>query len=186
MWAVAERHPDVVQLLIDAGADVRARSLTYPQTVVGEQTQRAGREELNYTVMRGGATPLLFAARVGDDESARLLLKAGADANDSQPDGCQRAGARRAQRPRQRRGAAAGTRRGSQRDRQRIHRPARGDLEKRSDAGEGAPRARRRSELRDHEGHADAARYHRLEPSGHADRNDRRICWRRGSSSPTS
>ena len=86
MWAVAERHPDVVQLLIDAGADVRARSLTYPQTVVGEQTQRAGREELNYTVMRGGATPLLFAARVGDDESARLLLKAGADANDSQPD----------------------------------------------------------------------------------------------------
>ena len=37
--------------------------------------------------MRGGATPLLFAARVGDVESARLLLKAGADANDSQPDG---------------------------------------------------------------------------------------------------
>jgi ankyrin repeat protein len=35
---------------------------------------------------RGGATPLLFAARVGDDESARILLKAGADANDSQPD----------------------------------------------------------------------------------------------------
>ena len=34
-----------------------------PQTVVGEQTQRAGREELNYTVLRGGATPLLFAAR---------------------------------------------------------------------------------------------------------------------------
>ena len=86
MWAVAERHPDVVQLLIDAGADLRARSLTYPQTVVGEQTQRAGREELNYTVSRGGATPLLFAARVGDDESARILLKAGADANDSQPD----------------------------------------------------------------------------------------------------
>jgi len=87
MWAVAERHPDVVQVLIDAGADVRARSLAYPQTVVGEQTQRAGREELNYTVMRGGATPLLFAARVGDEQSARMLLKAGADANDSQPDG---------------------------------------------------------------------------------------------------
>jgi ankyrin repeat protein len=86
MWAVAERHPDVVQLLIDARADVRARSLIYPQTVVGEQTQRAGREELNYTVLRGGATPLLFAARVGDEASAGLLLKAGADANDSQPD----------------------------------------------------------------------------------------------------
>ena len=87
MWAAAQRHPDVVQLLIEARADIRARSLTYAQTVVGEQTQRAGREELNYTVLRGGATPLLFAARVGDVESARLLLKAGADANDSQPDG---------------------------------------------------------------------------------------------------
>jgi len=87
MWAAAERHPAVVQALLDSRADVRARSLTYAQTVVGEQTQRAGREELNYTVLRGGATPLLFAARVGDVESARLLLKAGADANDSQPDG---------------------------------------------------------------------------------------------------
>jgi len=42
---------------------------------------------LNFTVLRGGATPLLFAATVGDVESARLLLQAGADANDSQPDG---------------------------------------------------------------------------------------------------
>jgi len=87
MWAAAQRHPEVVQRLIEARADVRARSLIYAQTVVGEQTQRAGREELNYTVLRGGVTPLLFTARVGDEESARLLLKAGTDANDSQPDG---------------------------------------------------------------------------------------------------
>ena len=87
MWAAAEHHPEAVRALIDAHADIRARSLTYPQVVVGEQTQRAGREELNYTVLRGGATPLLFAARIGDVESARLLLQAGADANDSQPDG---------------------------------------------------------------------------------------------------
>src|SRR5262245_6302129 len=87
MWAVAQQHPAVVRLLIDAHADIRARSLAYDQTVVDEQTQRAGREELNYTVKRGGATPLLFAARVGDVESARLLLNAGADANDAQPDG---------------------------------------------------------------------------------------------------
>jgi uncharacterized protein len=87
MWAVAQRHAEVVRLLIQARADVHARSLIYTQTVVGEQTQRAGREELNYTVARGGVTPLLFSARVGDAESAALLLDAGADANEAQPDG---------------------------------------------------------------------------------------------------
>ncbi len=87
MWAAAQSHPDVVQLLIETGADIRARSRTYPQTVVGVQTQRAGREKLNYTVLRGGSTPLLFAARVGDVASATVLLAAGADANDSLPDG---------------------------------------------------------------------------------------------------
>jgi len=87
MWAAAQSHPDVVHLLVETGADIRARSRTYPQTVVGVQTQRAGREELNYTVLRGGSTALLFAARVGDVASARVLLSAGADANDSLPDG---------------------------------------------------------------------------------------------------
>jgi ankyrin repeat protein len=87
MWAAAQSHPDVVQILTETGADVRARSRSYAQTVVGEQTQRAGREELNYTVLRGGSTPLLFAARAGDAESVRVLLKAGADPNDSLPDG---------------------------------------------------------------------------------------------------
>jgi ankyrin repeat protein len=87
MWAVAQRHPDVVQVLLETGADLRARSRTYPQTVVGIQTQRAGREALNYTVLRGGSTPLLFAARVGDVAAAGLLLGAGADANDALADG---------------------------------------------------------------------------------------------------
>jgi uncharacterized protein len=87
MWATSQRHPDVVRLLVETGADLRARSRTYPQTVVGVQTQRAGREQLNYTVLRGGSTPLLFAARVGDVPSADILLAAGADANDSLPDG---------------------------------------------------------------------------------------------------
>jgi uncharacterized protein len=87
MWAAARGHTGAVQALLVAGADPRARSRAYPQTVTSEVTQRAGREELNYTVFRGGSTPLLFAARSGDAASARLLLAAGADVNDSTPDG---------------------------------------------------------------------------------------------------
>jgi ankyrin repeat protein len=87
MWAASQRHPDVTGLLIESGAEINARSRVYPQTVVGEQTQRFGREELNYTVQRGGSTPLLFAARSGDAASARLLLDAGASPNDALPEG---------------------------------------------------------------------------------------------------
>jgi ankyrin len=87
MWAAAQAQPGSVAALIEGGADLRARSRTYTQTVTSEVTQRAGREELNYTVSRGGSTPLLFAARSGDVESARLLIEAGADVNDALADG---------------------------------------------------------------------------------------------------
>jgi uncharacterized protein len=87
MWAAAQKHAAIVGALVEHGADVRARSRVYTQTVTSEVTQRAGREELNYTVPRGGSTPLLFAARVGDVESARILLAAGANVNDALPDG---------------------------------------------------------------------------------------------------
>jgi ankyrin repeat protein len=87
MWAAAQAQPGAVAALIEGGADFRARSRTYIQTVTSEVTQRAGREELNYTVPRGGSTPLLFAARSGDVESARRLIEAGADVNDALADG---------------------------------------------------------------------------------------------------
>src|SRR5206468_2815430 len=63
MWAAAEHHPAVVRTLIEAKADVQART-------------------------KGGFTALHFAAREGDIESARLLLEAGMSINiRSQPDG---------------------------------------------------------------------------------------------------
>lgn len=56
MWAAAERHPDVVQALIDAHADLTAAT-------------------------KLGFTPIHFAARVGDLESVKRLLTAGVDIN---------------------------------------------------------------------------------------------------------
>jgi ankyrin repeat protein len=87
MWAAAQQHPAAVKALLAAKADVGARSTVYEQVVTSEVTQRAGRESLNYAVRRGGSTPLLFAARAGDAESVRLLLRAGADVNDAMADG---------------------------------------------------------------------------------------------------
>ena len=76
MWAAAQASSRRRQAAASTPAPTCARApWTYPQTVVDEQTQRAGREELNYTVLRGGSTALLFAARVGDVESARVLLE---------------------------------------------------------------------------------------------------------------
>ena len=94
MWAVAERHPEVVEVLIDHGADVGARSRARRQVIsrrlqselkYGELGRSYGTDAEETTV--GGFTPLLFAARQGDIESANLLLAAGASVNDTAPDG---------------------------------------------------------------------------------------------------
>ncbi|MGH9722900.1 MAG: ankyrin repeat domain-containing protein, partial [Bryobacteraceae bacterium] len=56
MWAAAERHPKVLQALIEARADLAAHT-------------------------KSGFTALHFAARAGDLESVRTLLNAGLDVN---------------------------------------------------------------------------------------------------------
>ena len=83
MWAVAQGHPDVVRLLLAAGADVGARARTRSLLVSLGGSGADGAADLPL----GGYTPLLFAARQGSVESARLLLDAGADVNETAPDG---------------------------------------------------------------------------------------------------
>ncbi len=85
MWAVAQRHPAVVEALLAHGAPVDARSDVWTEVV--KTTPEPWNPEYVTEIPQGGYTPLLFAARVGDLASARLLVAAGADVNDQPPYG---------------------------------------------------------------------------------------------------
>jgi uncharacterized protein len=80
MWAVSQQHADVVKLLLEHGADVRARSERWSQVMA---VPPHGYLPYNKTIPAGGETALLFAARVGDIASARLLVAGGANVNDA-------------------------------------------------------------------------------------------------------
>ena len=90
MIGVRSRSPDVVALLLAAGADVNAQSLPgeapdwrLPENVRashGVGVNWGGYPERGQREAIGGAkTPLLYAARQGDLETAKLLVAAGAD-----------------------------------------------------------------------------------------------------------
>jgi ankyrin len=80
MWAVAQKHSDVVRVLLAHGADVHARSEVWSQMMA---VSPHGVPEYNREIPHGGDTALMFAARVGDLDSAKLLLAAGANVNDA-------------------------------------------------------------------------------------------------------
>ena len=89
MWAAAERHPAVVKLLLERGADWKVRSFdreTKPPKLSAASSISP--------IPRGGFTALLFAAREGDIESARVMLDAGVDINYGDVDNTTRAGRR--------------------------------------------------------------------------------------------
>ena len=80
MWAVAQNQPAMVKELIAHGADVNARS-----TINNWQRQVTAEPRAIYRPA-GGLTPLLYAAREGCAECARLLVDAGADLNLGDPE----------------------------------------------------------------------------------------------------
>ncbi len=83
MWAVAQRHPDAVQVLLDAGTDLHARTKSSRRHVLLCCQRGLGDSDGATWVEQGGFTPLHFAARHGDAASASLLLAAGATVDDT-------------------------------------------------------------------------------------------------------
>jgi len=91
MWAASEQHAAAVKLLLDHGADVNARS-NFVAAANGRgfegRTPAAPKAEQKVEEFASGwLTPLMFAAREGDLESARLLVNAGANVNAIAGDG---------------------------------------------------------------------------------------------------
>lgn len=81
MWAASNRHPQVVDVLIRRGADIHARSDVFAQVQAAENPHAIYDHQRSF--LQGGMTAFLFAARVGDFESAKLLVAAGADVNET-------------------------------------------------------------------------------------------------------
>ncbi|HTC33254.1 MAG TPA: ankyrin repeat domain-containing protein [Bryobacteraceae bacterium] len=81
MWAAAENHPAVVQVLVDHGADVNLVSSVFDFTGM---KVKPGDVPMHFP--RGGFTALLFAARGGFTECAKILLDHGADIKAADPD----------------------------------------------------------------------------------------------------
>jgi ankyrin repeat protein len=87
MWAAEQGHSDVVQLLLSSGADanfqskvlrpIRRNGLGFARSPDGQPTGDP----------MGGLTALLFAARQGSLETARVLVAAGADVDKTSADG---------------------------------------------------------------------------------------------------
>lgn len=111
MWAASEAHPEVVRLLLASGANASARTKVVargmfprganPAAPNASQTGSSGAAPAKAApagapaplpvaitaiaslgASGNGWTPLLFASRAGDIESARLILKAGANVNE--------------------------------------------------------------------------------------------------------
>ena len=87
MWAAAGNNAATVEALIEAGADIQARTKYKPLPL--SRTGGIGRQaERNSDVTKqAGFTALLFAVRAGATDAVKVLLKRGATLRDASSDG---------------------------------------------------------------------------------------------------
>lgn len=78
MWAISFGYPQAAKVLVDRGADVNASTIPLNEEFIPLQLEGYGGSTID-TVSMGGYTPLLFAARLGDLNTARYLVEHGAD-----------------------------------------------------------------------------------------------------------
>jgi len=85
MWAISERHSDVAKVLVERGSDLNAKSNFVPSAsgrgFEGTAPVAPKPDQAIEEFASGWMTPLMFAAREDDLESARILIQAGADVN---------------------------------------------------------------------------------------------------------
>jgi uncharacterized protein len=81
MWAAAERHASVVKLLLEHGADWKVQS-SFRETKIPKLSTASSISPIS----RGGLTAFLFAAREGDIETAKVMLDAQVDINQTDVD----------------------------------------------------------------------------------------------------
>lgn len=82
MWAAAEHHPQVVKALLEHGADWKVES-SFRETKIPKLSTASSISP----IPRGGLAAFLFAAREGDIETAKVMLDAGVDINQTDVDG---------------------------------------------------------------------------------------------------
>jgi len=81
MWAAAEHHPAIVKLLLEHGADWKVRNFDRETKM-----PKLSAASSVTPIARGGFTAFLFAAREGDIDSAKVMLEAGVDINQTDVD----------------------------------------------------------------------------------------------------
>jgi len=82
VWAANENHAEAAKVLLAHGADVNGRS-----AAIEREKDRFGLEGVLTILPHGSWTPLMYAARQGSLDAARVLVDGGANLNLTDPDG---------------------------------------------------------------------------------------------------